>query len=44
MHFYGSKSTLDSLKSVFKVFKGKLSLDAPGRSIEKQNTNLEIKG
>ena len=29
MHFYRSKSTLESLKSVFKVFKGKLSLGAP---------------
>lgn len=29
MHFYRSKSSLDSLKSVFKVFKGKLSLGAP---------------
>ena len=44
MHLYISKSTLDILKSVFKVFKGKLWLGAPGRSIEKQNTNLEIKG
>jgi len=30
MHFYRSKSTLDSLKSVFKVLKGTLSLGAPG--------------
>ena len=44
MHLYISKSTLDILKSVFKVFKGKLWSGAPGRSIEKQNTNLEIKG
>ena len=29
MHFYKSNSTLDSLKSIFKVFKGKLSLGAP---------------
>ena len=30
MHFQRSKSTLDNLKSVFKLFKRKLSLGAPG--------------
>ena len=29
MHFFRSKRTLDSLKSVFNVFRRKLSLGAP---------------
>ena len=41
MHLYISKSTLDSLKGVFKVFKGKLSLGAPGRSIKSKILTLK---
>ena len=37
MHFYRSKITLDSLKSIFEVLEGKLSLGAAGYVV---NTHL----
>ena len=39
MHFQRSKSTLDSLKSVFNVFRRKPPLGAPGYSLPHFNTS-----
>ena len=42
IHFYSSKSTLDSLKSIFSASRRKPSLGAPEKIVRKQHRDMSL--